>query len=222
MTTALPLADTRDMIGLHRVFREALSAASVLVGQATPGDCARAEVVGTYYDNVLRLLHSHHEGEDELMTPRLLERCTSEEAAVVGRVAAMHDDVTADLAAAEAAVAAWRSSASQADRDTAVSLLVALERTLLGHLDDEERLVLPIAAKYIDVAEWGQLPAHAMRTFTGDKMWLVLGLVQEQMPEHVIATMEANMPPPLLAMWESPGRRMFADFTAQLRAPLAA
>jgi len=34
----------------------------------------RAELVGTYYANVLALLHVHHEGEDELLWPRLTER----------------------------------------------------------------------------------------------------------------------------------------------------
>lgn len=57
---ALPLADTSDMIGMHRVFRQALAAAPQLVGSTTAGDADRAEVVGTYYDNVLRLLDVHH------------------------------------------------------------------------------------------------------------------------------------------------------------------
>lgn len=219
MTTTLPLANTRDMIGLHNVFREALAAAPALVGATADGDAGRAEVVGTYYDNVLRLLHAHHEGEDELMTPRLLERCSPEESDVVGRVAAMHADVTAVLSEAEVAVTSWRQSPGEDERNTVLAALAQLTTTLTAHLDDEEHLVLPIAAKYINVAEWGQLPGHAMRTFTGDKLWLVIGLVQEQMPKTVIAEMEANMPPPLAAMWESPGRRMFTDYRAQLGRP---
>lgn len=218
MTSTLPLADTRDMLGLHQVFRDALAGSSHLVGGVADGDRVRAELAGTYYDNVLRLLHAHHEGEDELMTPRLVERCTPEEAEQVRAVADMHQDVTDDLAAAEASVTAWRRSATAYDRDEAVALLTRLNATLVSHLDEEERIVLPIAAQHINVAEWGELPAHGMRTFTGDKLWLIIGLVQEQMPAPAIANMESHMPPPVLDMWQSPGRRMFADFAAQLRA----
>lgn len=219
MTTTLPMADTRDMIGLHQVFREALASAPVLVGGSSVGDTARAELVGTYYDNVLRLLHAHHEGEDELMTPRLLARCTSAEADDVRRIARMHDDVTQDLAAAEAAVAAWRLAASASDRDAAASRLAQLDTTLAEHLDEEERVVLPIAAQYLNVAEWGELPAHGMRTFTGDKLWLIIGIVQQQMPHAARANMEAHMPPPVASMWESSGRRLFSDFIAKLHGP---
>ena len=31
---------------------------------------------------------------------------------------------------------------------------------------------MPIAAKYVNVAEWGQLPAHGLQHFSGDKLWL--------------------------------------------------
>lgn len=221
MTTTLPMADTRDMIGLHQVFREALASAPVLVEGAAEGDTARAEIVGTYYDNVLRLLHGHHEGEDELMTPRLLDRCTPAEADAVRRIARMHHDVTEDLAAAEAAVAAWRQSASASERDAATDRLGQLDSTLADHLNEEEQVVLPIAAQYLNVAEWGELPAHGMRTFSGDKLWLIIGLVQHQMPAVARANMEAHMPPPVASMWDSPGRRMFTDFMKQLQGPAA-
>jgi len=215
MPSTLPLADTRDMIGLHQVFRDAL--ASSFVATAADGDTVRAEIVGTYLDNVLRLLHGHHEAEDALMTPRLVERCSPEEAQVVLDIADMHQDVSDDLAAAEAALAAWRATAAAHDRDELVALIARLEATLTAHLDREEREVLPLAGRHIDVAEWGELPAHGMRHFTGDKLWLVIGLIQEQMPPEAVAVMEAHMPPPVLRMWEQPGRRMFSDFMVQLR-----
>ena len=67
-----PLADTSDMVQFHRVFRDALSSAAPLVGSVAAGDIARADVVGSYYANVLALLKSHHEGEDELVWPKLV------------------------------------------------------------------------------------------------------------------------------------------------------
>ena len=214
--TELPLADTSDMIGLHKVFREALSAAPQLVGSVGDDDAARADVVGSYYANVLNLLHGHHEGEDALLTPRLLERAP-EHAETISRVGGQHESVLETLDAAEQAVAAWRAAPSAASRDAAADALAALEGQLIPHLDEEEREILPIAGRHINVAEWGELPAHGMRSFTGDKMWLVLGLIQEQMTEQQRAVMEAHMPPPLLEFWTGSGRGLFDDYVADLR-----
>ncbi len=215
-TSQLPLADTSDMIGFHRIFREALSAAPRLVGSAPDGDVNRAEHVASYYDNVLRLLHAHHEGEDELLTPKLVER-QPDSAELILRVAAQHEDVLAALAAAETAVQMWRGDPSAARRDDAVDALAALDATLVPHLDEEEREMLPIAARCVNVAEWGELPAHGMRTFSGDKLWLILGLIQEQMTLGQIADMEAHMPPPVAEFWAGAGRPMFATYVDELR-----
>ena len=212
----LPLADTSDMIGLHCVFREALEAAPTLVAGAPDDDAARADMVGSYYANVLDLLHGHHEGEDELLTPRLLERAP-EHAETITRIAGQHQAVLATLGDAEQAIAAWRASPSADSRDTAAAALAALESELVTHLDDEEREILPIAAQCINVVEWGELPAHGMKCFRGDKMWLIIGLVQEQMTASQKAEMEAHMPPPLLEFWNGPGHGMFDAYVTDLR-----
>ena len=70
----------------------------------------------------------------------------------------------------------------------------------------------------ITVAEWGHMSATAFQHFSGDKVWLVVGLIQEQMLDQENATMEANMPPPVRDFWVGTGRGMFQDFTAELRA----
>lgn len=215
-TSALPLADTSDMIGLHRVFREALDATPSYVGTVADGDADRAELVGSYYANVLALLHGHHEGEDLFLTPRLLERAP-EHTEMIERIAGMHEDVLGGLESAETAVAQWRADASATNRDQAATALTALNEGLVPHLDLEEENVLPVAAQHINVAEWGELPSHGMRTFTGDKLWLILGLVQEQMTSEQKATMEANMPPPLLEFFNTTGRGLFSDYMGALR-----
>lgn len=198
-TGNLPLADTSDMIGLHRVFREALAAAPRLVGGVAPGDAERAELVGSYYDNVLRLLDGHHAGEDELVTPRLLERCP-DEAETIARIFAQHDDVHGAIGRAHACVATWRALPTAANTTDLVAALAALDAALTPHLDEEERTVLPLAARCINVAEWGELPGHGMRTFDGDKLWLIRGLIREQMTPAQRDSMDAHTPPPVAAM----------------------
>jgi hypothetical protein len=214
--TDLPLADTSDMVGLHRVFREALACAPTWVGAADPDDAARAELVGSYYSNVLDLLHSHHEGEDEHLTPRLLERAP-DHADTISRIAGQHEPVLSAIEAAEGAIAAWRANPSTDTRDATATALARLKTALTPHLDEEEREILPIAARYINVAEWGLLPEHGLKTFKGDKLWLILGLIQEQMTADQRANMEAHLPPPLLEFWTGEGRTLFTAYVADLR-----
>src|SRR3954469_101218 len=87
-----PLTDTSDMVRVHQVFREAFGAAAPLVGSVPAGDLARGEGVGTFYFNILEFLTVHHEGEDVLVWPRLIERAPGE-AATVRRVAAQHEGI---------------------------------------------------------------------------------------------------------------------------------
>ncbi|MGH3265327.1 MAG: hemerythrin domain-containing protein [Trebonia sp.] len=213
---ALPLADTSDMIGMHRVFREALAAASQLVGSSPPGDADRAELVGTYYDNVLRLLDVHHAGEDELLTPKLLARCPDQADTITG-IFAQHGDVHGAIDRAHACVGAWRTDPTAPNATALLAALAALDAALTPHLDEEERTVLPLAALCIDVAEWGELPGHGMAHFDGDKQWLIRGLISDQMTPAQRAAMDAHAPPPIAAMWAETGQAAYADFLVQLR-----
>ena len=218
MTTApeLPLADATAMARFHRIFREALDAVPRLVGAAPAEDRGRADLVGSYYDNVLKLLHAHHEAEDLTIFPLMLERLP-EHVDVISRVNAEHEGVMDTLEAAEEAVTAWRADPSSTSRDAAVAALDALRPVLLAHLDHEEADVVPLIARCINVAEWGEMSATAFQRFSGDKTWLVIGLIQEQLLAEENATMEANMPPPVHDFWVGSGRATFQDFVAELR-----
>jgi hemerythrin-like domain-containing protein len=218
MTTApeLPLADATAMARFHRIFREALDAVPQFVGAVPAGAVDRADLVGSYYDNVLKLLHAHHEAEDLTIYPMMVERLP-EHLDVISRVNAEHEALLGTLVAAEQAVAAWRADPSSASRDEAVAALEGLRVVLLEHLDHEEAEVVPLIALCINVAEWGEMSAVAFQRFSGDKVWLVLGLIQEQMLAEENALMEANMPPPVHDFWETSGRAMFRSFVAELR-----
>ena len=95
----------------HRIFREALDAVKKVVGDASADDSDRAELVGSYYDIVLRLLHAHHEAEDMTIYPQLVAPLP-EHIDVINRVNAEHEVVLGSLEAAEQAVAAWRANPS--------------------------------------------------------------------------------------------------------------
>jgi iron-sulfur cluster repair protein YtfE (RIC family) len=212
----VPLADTSDMIQLHCVFREALGSAAPLVGSVAAGDSERAEVVHAYYFNVLALLRGHHEGEDELVWPKLVERAP-EHAETIMRIAGQHDGVVTSMDEACRLLDEWKQDPQIDGGAKLAAALATLGAELAAHLDEEERVILPIAAQHMTAPEWGELPAHGMQHFSGDKIWLILGLIQEQMRPEQIAVMEAHMPPPALEFWTSTGRALFTDFVGRLR-----
>jgi hemerythrin-like domain-containing protein len=218
VTTApeLPLVDATAMTRFHRIFREALDAVPRLVGGAADDDHERVDLVASYYANVLKLLHAHHEAEDLTIFPWLVERLP-QHVDVISRVNAEHDAVLGTLGAAEQALAAWQSDPSSSSRTEAVAALEALQVSLIEHLDHEEADVVPLIGQCINVAEWGEMSATAFKLFSGDKVWLVIGLIQEQLLPQENATMEANMPPPVHEFWVTSGRGMFQDFVAAVR-----
>ena len=210
-----PLADTSDMAQVHRVFRDAVAAAPTLIGSATLQAAERVELVATYYRNVLALLHAHHDGEDELIWPILIQRAP-DQAAEVQRIASQHDAITSTLEAASAAVVAWQQASDAVTASAAAAAVATLGSALLAHLDEEEAFIVPLAAQHILAPEWGELPGHALRNFSGDRMWLVLGLIREQMTAQQLTMMDDHMPPPVLAMWQQ-HEPEFKDFVAALR-----
>lgn len=208
--------NTQDMLGIHQVFRDAFALAPALVGSVCNDKEDRVAPVASYYANVLAMLHVHHEGEDELVWPKLAQRVPAQ-AELIERMQSQHEGLLDALNESERRLAEWTAD-PDIDRGAALAAALATLGVLCAaHFDEEERKVLPLAAECISVEEWAELPGHAMRNFTGDKIWLVLGLVQEQMPPAAVAQMEANMPPPVREMWQGAGRAEFQSFISALR-----
>lgn len=208
--------DTSDMIRVHRVFRETLGMAPELIGSVRPEDTGRVAAVATFYANVLAFLHVHHEGEDELLWPKLLERCP-DDVATVTLASDQHLGITGALETAEARLTDWRQQPTIDRGATLAAALMTLYAGLAEHLDNEERTILPLAEAHLSVEEWGQLPEHGMRNFRGDKLWLIVGLLREQMTDEQRANMDTRMPPPLRQFWVEQGEPMFQTFIADIR-----
>lgn len=76
----------------RRIFRVALAAVPRFVGDAPADGSDRAVLVGSYYANVLKLLHAHHEAEDPTIYPRMVERMPRH-VDVISRVNVEHEKV---------------------------------------------------------------------------------------------------------------------------------
>ena len=219
MTSAAAKPDITEMVVVHDVFRDTFSAAPTLVGEVALDDGERVELLRNLYDNVIAFLVGHHEGEDELIYPLLLDRAP-EKKDLIQTVNAQHEEVHAVIDTTSAAVAAW-SPGDEASQAAAGSALAALGERLRVHLGDEEREMLPICEEHVSVEEWGALPGHVLRTFTGDKVWLILGLIRERMSQDQRDAMLQKMPPPVVEMWTGFGENAFLDLMKQVGPPLA-
>jgi len=218
ITEQPPRPDVSEMVVVHDVLRDVLDAAPALVSAAGPADPDRVALISNFYDNVLSFLAVHHHGEDELVFPRLADRCP-QDADLIGRVAAQHHDVDSAVAASEQSLREWAAGDASAQARVAAAL-TELGATIRAHLDDEEREVLPLCEAQLSLAEWSELPGHAMRAFAGDKLWLITGLIRQRMTPAQRDNMLANMPPPLVEMWASFGEAAFDDLIAAVGAPL--
>jgi hypothetical protein len=199
------------MFAVHGVFRDALGAAPTLVGGIAPGDAERVALIANYYENILSFLHTHHEGEEELVFPLLRERCDGA-GELMDRMAEEHHEALDLLEQARAALAAWPGG-DEAAQKAAQERLVELGSHLNEHLLEEEQKVLPLADANLSMEEWGAMPAHGMAAFDGDKIWLVLGLIRERMTDDQVAAMTAHMPPPALEMWTTFGEQAFKEYS---------
>jgi hypothetical protein len=65
--------------------------------------------------------------------------------------------------------------------------------------------------------EWGAMPGHAMATFSGDKLWLILGLVFDQLDPQQRQFVVSILPPPVTEMWNTTGERAYRDFMQRVK-----
>jgi hypothetical protein len=211
---AIPRPDVTDMFAVHGVFRDTLGAAPELVGGVAACDEERVAQVANYYENILFFLESHHDGEEVLVFPLLRERCPGNEA-LFDRLLEQHEEAVKLMGNATSALAAWPGGGA-AEQSDAAAALEALRAQLVPHLDLEESEGLPLCAENLNAEEWGKLPGHALASYRGDKVWLILGLIRQRMNDAQRAAMLEHMPPPAVEMWTGFGERAFGDLSSQV------
>ena len=66
--------DVRDMAIIHRTFRAGYAEAAQLVRAAPTPSPERVRFLADHIDFAIATLHIHHESEDELLYPKLIQR----------------------------------------------------------------------------------------------------------------------------------------------------
>jgi hypothetical protein len=206
--------DTSDMLAVHSVFRRSLASAPDFVASAQ-GDDERRALMANYYGNLMAFLQVHHEGEEMLVFPLLHERAPGQ-MALIDEATSQHHEVVAHMDSCTARIGEWESTGDTAGAPL-VQALGDLEAALNPHLSQEEAEILPLANAHLAAEEWGKLPGHGMQNFTGDKIWLILGLIRENMTQQQRDDMLAHMPPPPREMWQNMGEDAYNAMIAQVR-----
>lgn len=204
-----------DMYAVHQAIIGAFDAADDLVARSRD-DHAHADAVSSFYENVIEFLHVHHGGEDELIYPKLRERCP-DSWPTIDHIDQQHQTLNAPMAQAREVIAAWRANPTGGGGAAVAAALDLIDETLRPHLSAEEEIVLPFCRKWITQEEWSELPGHAMAAFTGDKPWLGLGLVRERLTQAQRDGMLSSMPPPLQDLWVNQWGPAFDAFIADVR-----
>jgi hypothetical protein len=194
-TTSATLTDVHDMLVAHRAFRREFTLAPRIVRDVAPGDTARAALVADHTTLILDGLHLHHSSEDELLWPKLLDRCPP--AALVQRMEAQHERVEHHTERLRTALRRWRVEARPAVTEEVASTLDALRDALLEHLDEEEARILPLAARYVTQAEWDQLGQHGLGRMKKSELPIMFGMVLEEATPEETAELLSLVPAPV-------------------------
>ncbi|MGA9308831.1 MAG: hemerythrin domain-containing protein [Pseudonocardiaceae bacterium] len=180
-----------------------------------PRDTAHQALIEQQIAVTLSLLHHHHAEEDTWLWPTLRHRAPHA-VADLERLEAQHADVDPLIAAAADTTRPLSQRAS---------VLAELHQAINAHLDDEERIVLPLCTAHITAEEWDDFGQRALAGIPRQHLPIVLGLASSEASPQEWAQLRQILPPlvrVLLGMFWGPAyakrrHRLYPKPTANQR-----
>jgi hemerythrin-like domain-containing protein len=215
MQSSVPI-DVREMAILHQAFRRVYDEEARLVRANPAPSPGRVAFLADHIDFSLTLLHIHHEGEDELLYPKLIERAP-DQAPVTQDVEHEHELIKTALDAVSAACTAWRARPAAATAEALAASLDKLNTVAQHHLDDEEQKVVPLAAVTVTQKEWDALNKHAAAEIPWAKRPIAFGMMLEPLSDADRAHMMRAVPAPLRMLTPFLLERPWKKYAATLR-----
>jgi hemerythrin-like domain-containing protein len=200
--------DTFEMVFVHNCFRKQFGALPDLVRGVPDGDVGRARVIVGFLGDLTNSLHHHHEGEDELMWPLLLERAPMDSALVL-RMEEQHERIGELYQRAADNAAVFADTAAPGSRAELAETLTELMAALSEHLRDEEVHILPLVERVITVQEWTELAERGRSGIPKDRQLVFLGYLLAANTTERGNEFLAVMPRPARIAWKLVGRRTF-------------
>lgn len=215
MTATEPI-DVRDMAIVHRTFRSGYLEAARLVRAAPSPSAGRAAFLADHIDFGILALHIHHQGEDELLYPKLIER-VPDQAPVTEQVEHEHEIIKEALDAASAACATWRERPSADNGEALAAALDHVNAVVEPHLDDEEQKIVPLAAVTLTQQEWDALGKHGAAQFPANKRAIAFGMLLDPLDEADRAHMMKALPAFVRLLYPLLIARPWKKYAATLR-----
>jgi hemerythrin-like domain-containing protein len=200
--------DTWEMVFAHNSFRRHLGALPQLIRQVPDGDVARAATVAEFLDELTAALHHHHESEDELMWPLLLDRAPMDSAMIL-RMEEQHERIGELYQRAGRHAVAFSATAGAVHRAELADTVSDLVAVLDEHLREEEVAILPLVERVMTVAEWQALLDRARGAMPRDKQLIFLGFLLDANPLELRRAFFATIPFAARVAWKLLGRRAF-------------
>lgn len=211
-----PAIDVRDMAIVHRIFRTAYREGAQLVREASTPSRERVDFLADHIDFCLSMLHVHHEGEDELLFPKIIERMP-DHATMAAAVEDEHKTIETNVAAASARCTDWRQAPSPQTAEALATALDDLSAELGRHLDNEEENVVPLAAAALTQAEWDAIGEHAVAQISGKQKAIAFGMILDPLDDDERAFMKRVLPAPVRLLSPLLIDRPWKKYAATLR-----
>ena len=215
MSTTEPI-DVRDMAIVHRTFRKASEDAARLVRAAPVPSPARVTFLADHIDFGIMMLHVHHEGEDELLYPKLIER-VPDQAPMTEQVDHEHQTIKIALDASSAACAAWRQRPTAETGEALAASLDHLDEVVQPHLDDEEQKIVPLAAVTLTQQEWDAMAKHGVTQMPRNMRGVAFGMMLEPLDQADRTYMMKHLPAPVRLLYPLLIDRPYQKYAATLR-----
>ena len=215
MSTAQPI-DVRDMAIVHRTFRNAYEESARLVRAAPSPSPGRVTFLADHIDFGIAALHHHHEGEDELLYPKLIQR-VPEQAPMTEQVEHEHLAIKTALEAASAACAAWRQRPSAETGEALAAALDHLNAVVQPHLDDEENKVVPLAAVTLTQREWDAMGKQGVAWIPRNKRGIAFGMILVPLGDADRAYLMRSLPAPVRMLYPFLIERPWTKYASTLR-----
>ena len=215
MSKAQPI-DVRDMAIIHRTFRNMYNESARLVRTAPAPSSGRVSFLADHIDFGIAMLHVHHEDEDELLYPKLIQR-VPEQAPMTEQVDQEHQLIETALDEAAAACAAWRGRPSADTGEALADSLDHLNSVVQPHLDDEEQKVVPLAAVTLTQQEWDAMGKHGVAQIPRNKRGVAFGMILEPLSQADRAYMMKTLPAPVRMLYPILIERPWKKYAATLR-----
>ena len=215
MTATQPI-DVRDMAIVHRTFRKAYDESAQLVRAAPTPSPERVTFLADHIDFAILALHIHHEGEDELLYPKLIER-VPEQAPITEEVEHEHEIIKTALDATSAACATWRQRPSAETGEALAASLDQLNAVAQRHLDDEEQKIVPLAAVTLTQQEWDAMGKHGVGQIPRNKRGIAFGMMLDPLSDADRAYMMRSLPAPVRMLSPFLIERPWKKYASKLR-----